>query len=187
MSDKPTQPAPAGVSGPETQQQRWMKYGANVVLVSVIVVLLAIVLTALAQQSWAKLNVDTTKAGLYSLKPQTKAVLGDLKQDVTIVSLYTVTKPRPGEEKEFVDRATPVADLLEEYQRYGKGKIHVEVIDPNATPAKVDALIEDVTQRYGGEVKQYRDFIDAFEANQGGGLKKLLTDESAQIAGLDQA
>ena len=64
MSDKPTQSSPAGVPGPETQHQRWMKYGANVVLASVVVVLLGIVLTAIAQQSWAKLNVDTFQDAL---------------------------------------------------------------------------------------------------------------------------
>src|SRR4051812_3813518 len=115
MSDKPVETS----TGPaETQKQRWMKYGANVALVSVIVVVLGVVLAAIAQQSRAKVTIDTTKAGLYSLKPQTKGILKDLPQKVKIVSLYTVTKPPKGKEKEHLDLATPVADLLEEYQRY---------------------------------------------------------------------
>jgi hypothetical protein len=178
---------PEKVPGPETQKQRWMKYGANVALVSVVVVLLAVILTAIAQQSWAKLNLDTTKAGLYSLKPQTKVVLKDLPDKVRIVSLYTATTPRKGQEKDFVDYATPVADLLEEYQRYGNGKVEVEVIDPAENPGKVDALIEDVTQRYGGEVKQYRDFLDSFDKTGAATLRKLLADESAHAAAIDQA
>ena len=193
MSDKPAKTqtenadAPAASPpGPETQKQRWMKYGANVALASVVVVLLGIVLTALAQQSWAKLHVDTTQAGLYSLKPQTKGILRDLKQDVRIVSLYTRTEPRPGQEQRHTDYATPVADLLAEYERYGRGRVTTEVIDPTQNPAKVDALINDVAQRYGGEVKQYSDFIDRFR-KRNEEFQKLLAEETARIGDVDAA
>lgn len=189
MSEKQTEkPSVAGAApiGPETQKQRWVKYGANVALASVVVILLAVIFAALAQQSWAKLNVDTTKAGLYSLKPQTKAVLRDLKQDVRIVSLYTQTKPRPGEEREHTDYATPVADLLGEYQRYGGGKVTTEVIDPTQNPAKIDALIAEVTDRYGGEVAQYRTFTDAFP-KRNEEFQKLLAAEAAEISKVDAA
>src|SRR5215212_718056 len=110
---------PPSLYGPETQQQRWIKYGSNVLLVSVVAIVLALIVGYLAQQSWAKGRVDTTQLGLYSLKPQTKQILHDLKQNVRIVSLYKVVKPPPGKEKEYVDLATPVADLLQEYKRYG--------------------------------------------------------------------
>src|SRR5687767_6733723 len=103
MSEKQTQPdsEPSALRGPaETQRQRWMKYGANTLLACVAVVLLGLILTAIAQQSWAKFNVDTTQAGLYSLKPQTKEVLKNLNQKVKIVSLYAQTKPRRGEERD---------------------------------------------------------------------------------------
>src|SRR5687768_12391488 len=142
MSEKQTEetkPAAAAVEnrGPETQQQRWMKYGANVVLVSVVAVLLGVVAVALAGRPAMKAQIDTTQAGLFSLKAQTKAILKDLKQDVRIVSLYAKTKPVPGRENEYIDVATPVADLLDEYKRNGGGKIEVEVIDPIETPSKV--------------------------------------------------
>ena len=178
--------APAGQPGPETQQERWMKYGANVVLVSVIVVVLGIVATGLAQVSKFKARLDTTHSGLYSLKPQTKAILKDLKQNVRIVSLYTQTKPPAGQEKDFIDYATPVADLLEEYKDNSNGKITVEVIDPTKNPTKVDDLIAQVTETYGGEVKQYRDFLDSYTAanKTGDQIKKLLTDEVKQASTL---
>jgi hypothetical protein len=187
QADKsPAAPAAATPPGPETQKQRWVKYGANVALASVVVILLAVIFTALAQQSWAKLHVDTTQAGLYSLKPQTKAILRDLKQDVRIVSLYTQTKPRPGQEREHTDFATPVADLLGEYERYGGGRVTTEVIDPTQNPAKVDALIEDVATRYGGEIKQYRDFLDGFTPRNEA-FQKLLAAETAAISDVDAA
>src|SRR6188474_3170950 len=94
MSETDPKATPAAeTTGPESQHQRWMKYGANVVFVSIVVVLLAIFVTALAQFTWAKARVDTTQAGIYSLKPQTKQILKDLRQNVRIVSLYTNVKP----------------------------------------------------------------------------------------------
>ena len=186
-NDKPVPATPVTIPpGPETQKQRWVKYGANVALASVVVILLGVIFAALAQQSWAKLHVDTTKAGLYSLKPQTKAILRDLKQDVRIVSLYTQTKPRAGREREHVDYATPVADLLEEYERYGGGHVTTEVIDPTQNTGKIDALIAEVTERYGGEVKQYRDFIDGF-TQRNEAFQKLLAAETAKISEVDAA
>src|SRR5687768_10671494 len=126
MSDQPVE-KPAQPAQPETQKQRWVKYGANVALVSVIVVALGFFVAAIAQSSRMKARIDTTRAGLYSLKPQTKQILKDLKQDVRIVSLYTRAKPpaRPGQEEEDPDedRATLVADLLDEYKRNSGGKI----------------------------------------------------------------
>ena len=189
QTDKPTAsravPNPASPPGPETQKQRWMKYGANVVLASVVVVLLGIIFTALAQQSWAKLHVDTTEAGLYSLKPQTKAVLKDLKKDVRIVSLYTRIDPPAGKEKEHVDYATPVADLLGEYERYGGGRVTTEVIDPAKDPGKVEALVEDVTKRYAGEVAQYAGFTDGFR-KRGEELQNLVAAEQAKVTAIDK-
>jgi hypothetical protein len=175
-------PASAGRPGPETQQERWMKYGANVVLVSVIVVVLGIVVSALAQSSRFKSRIDTTHAGLYSLKPQTKAFLKDLKQNVRIVSLYR-TKPAPGQEKDYFDVATPVADLLEEYKDNSNGKIEVEVIDPIENPSKVDDLITQVTERYGGEVKQYRDFLAGYDKVDEQ-ARKLVSDEVAAVTSM---
>src|SRR5688572_27099837 len=86
-----TPPPPA--RGPETQSERWLKYGGNVLLVSIVVILLAAGVTWIATKH--RLRRDTTAAGLYGLKPQTKAVLRDLKQPVKIVALYA--KPDSGQ------------------------------------------------------------------------------------------
>jgi hypothetical protein len=145
---------------PETQKERWIKYGGNVVLASVVVVVLAVVVVWLAQEANAR--VDTTTAGLYSLKPQTINIISKNDQPIKIVSLYTRVKRQntnviAGQEDTF-DYITPVADLLEEYKRKGKN-IDVEVIDPNEQPTKVDQLIRDVTEKYGGEVEKYKTVI----------------------------
>src|SRR5688572_5811020 len=126
------QSAPIGISmseaskttpAPETQKQRWVKYGANVVLASVVVVLLAIVLTYLAQRANAR--VDTTHAGLYSLKPQTVNIIRDNKQKLKLVSLYAPvqgarTEAERKAAEEHATRMGVVADLLREYEHKGK-------------------------------------------------------------------
>ena len=150
---------------PETQQERWIKYGGNVVLASVVVVILAVVVVWLAQEANAR--VDTTTAGLYSLKPQTVNIIKNNDQPIKIVSLYTRVKRQStnvvqGEEDNF-DYITPIADLLEEYKRKGKN-IDVEVIDPVEQEVKVTQLIRDVTDKYGGEIQKYKTVIADYPA-----------------------
>src|SRR5437870_656207 len=112
----------------ETQQQRWIKYGANVALTVVVAVILAALITYLAQRF--NRRIDTTATGAYSLKPQTINIIKDLKSPVRIVSLYS--KPiNPAQTKEETDYGQAVADLLQEYARHGKN-IEVETIDPIA-------------------------------------------------------
>jgi hypothetical protein len=163
----------------ESQQERWIKYGANVVLVSVVVVVLAGVVTYLAQRTGKR--IDTTAGGVYSLKPQTTNILRDLPGKTKIVSLYT---------KEIIEGGKsvpspyvgPVVDLLDEYRRNGKN-IEVDSIDPVQNPSKVDDLIAEVTNKYGGEVKQYREVLDAFPETYAR-IKEIAAAEAAKIAKL---
>src|SRR5688500_16426214 len=120
MSEKTENQKPSDVAaarGPETQRERWVKYGGNVVLATVVVVLLAAGVTWIATKK--NLRRDTTLAGAYSLKPQTKAVLGDLKQKVEIVSLYAKPEDAPLRDAakeqarlEQLERVARVTDLL---------------------------------------------------------------------------
>ena len=66
--------------GPETQRERWLKYGANVALAMVLVVGIGIALVYLATRSNAR--VDMTSSGMYSLKPQTVNIIRELDQPV---------------------------------------------------------------------------------------------------------
>ena len=163
----------------ETQQERWIKYGANVVLVSVVVVLLAGVVTYLAQRTAGR--IDTTAAGAYSLKPQTVNILRDLKGKTKIVSLYTEEVIEGGKSVKS-PYAEPVADLLDEYRRKSRN-IEVDSIDPVQNPSKVDDLIAEVTNKYGGEVKQYREVLDAYPKVYEQ-IKEMAAAETAKISQL---
>lgn len=172
----------------DSQKKRWLKYGTNVAIASLVATAICALVIAMAQMTGRRL--DTTSQRIYSLKPQTANVLKDLKGKVRIVSLYsTQTKP-PGPEADRYEAEWPnyvqtVSDLLQEYKR-SSGNIDVELIDPASSPAKVDGLIAEVSQRYGGEVKKYQEFIDHFPA-QFEQIKKLANDEAAAIEKLPTA
>ena len=69
-------PLPAIPLDPEDQRQRWVKYGSNVALVTLVAIALAVLVTYLAQRS--RLRMDTTQSGDNSLKPQTVEILRSL-------------------------------------------------------------------------------------------------------------
>ena len=157
------------IPGSESQSQRWLKYGSNTAVVCVVVVLLGVLVVYLAQRK--DREYDTTAAGMYSLKPQTLRLIEANQQPITITSFYSKAKPGEATYGTGNDAATAdaagtadrqadiVADLLDEYASRGHD-ITVETIDPKLNPSKADALIEQVTDQYGGEVKKYRAFTD---------------------------
>ena len=165
---------------PETQKQRWIKYGGNVVLTVVVVIVLAILVVAIAQRSNARL--DTTASGVYSLKPQTVNIIKDLKEPIKLVSLYIRPERRAQDDAESVDYAQTVADLLEEYEQKGKN-ITIDVIDPVQDPAKEDALYNEIISKYGQELTQYKSFLEKFDGEYEQ-LRKLLADGAVAVQDL---
>jgi hypothetical protein len=114
----PESPAPAEPAAPETQHQRWAKYGSNVVLMIVLAVVVSALVIYMVQANDRR--IDLSSQGVNSLKPQTLNVLRDLKSDVRIISLYSKanvnadassTGPQP------VDKSAYVSDLLDDYRR----------------------------------------------------------------------
>jgi len=158
---------------PETQKERWVKYGANVALASIVVIVLSGLITYMAQKFPRR--VDTTSAGMYSLKPQTVNLIKDLKQPIKLVSLYQ-QKDERGQDRPL---AGPVSDLIDEYARKGKN-ITCEVIDPVQQPAKIDSLMAEAIQKYGGAIKTYKDFLAEFNTTFDQ-LKKLTDAESTAV------
>ena len=160
----------------DTQQQRWVKYGLNVLLSCVVVIVLAGLIVYIAQKKDARL--DMTRERVYSLKPQTLNIIGDLKKPITLVSLYSRSDQDPKE----TDYAQTVADLLDEYQRQGKN-INIELIDPVSEPSKVDDLIAQVTNKYGGEIAQYRQVVQDYPKDYEQ-IKNLATAEAQKVGSL---
>jgi hypothetical protein len=179
---EPTTPAAAAApqrpTG-ESQKERWFKYGANVVIATVVVILLAGIVVYLAQKTGKR--IDTTESRAYSLKPQTLAILNDVKGKTKLVSLYREEVPSKGQMKKS-PYADVVADLLDEYRRHSS-KIDVEVIDPVKNNAKVESLIGEVASKYGGEVQKYKKVTDAY-AKTYDQIKQIAAQETAKAAKL---
>jgi len=158
----------------ESQKQRWIKYGLNVALSIVVVIVLAGIVCYLAQRHSRR--ADMTISRSYSLKPQTLNVLGNLKQKITLVSLYPRTK-EAGQQEELYQ---PVVDLLEEYSRHSKN-VEIDAIDPHEERGKLEQLIDKVASKYGAEVKKYQDFLNDFPKTLAQ-VKEFATAEQKQLA-----
>ena len=172
------QQVPFADKAPETQRERWAKYGANVVLTCVIVIVLAGVAVWGAGQAGAR--ADLTVGHTQSLKPQTVNILHDLKQPIKLVSLYARLKPsQVGQDQDFY---TPVVDLLQRYHEQGRN-VEVEVIDPVADPAKLDGWLGEVKRKYAGNIKSYQEILTDFPKTLDQ-IKKLASDEVTQMQAL---
>jgi hypothetical protein len=160
--------SPIPYSTVHAQRQRWIKYGGNVLLTCIVATALAVLVTYGAERR--RIRIDTTTNGLYSLKPQTLRIIRQVSTPIRLVSLYTSSKPPSSEDQDQSqpavvppdEAAQTVNDLLEEYVNKGHD-ISLETIDPVTSPSKVDDLIEEVENKYGGEVKQYQDFVKSFK------------------------
>ncbi|MGD0462665.1 MAG: hypothetical protein ABSB74_09260 [Tepidisphaeraceae bacterium] len=139
---------------PESQHERWIKYGANVLISSIVVAALAVMLTWMAQGH--ALRVDTTVGQTQSLRPQSVNFIRDLARSVRLVALYPKLK-NDSHEQDFYQ---PVADLLNEYATKGKN-ITAELLDPDTQKDEFNKLVADVTNKYGGEVKGYKEILGA--------------------------
>ncbi|MEO6437185.1 MAG: Gldg family protein [Tepidisphaeraceae bacterium] len=160
----------------DSQKERWIKYGLNVLVATIVVILLAGVLVYLAQRTGRR--IDTTASGAYSLKPQTVNLIRDLKGKTKLVSLYAAKDARQKDNP----YAEPVADLLEEYRRKGSN-IEVQTIDPVTDPRKVDDLIGEAIAKYGGAVESYKKFVTDYDKTYEQ-IHKLFATEAAAVAKL---
>ncbi len=90
------------------------------------------------------LRCDMTAENLYTLSKGSKAVLGQLTEDVTLK--YYVSSSSAEMPMALKTYANQVGNLLKEYERAGGGRLVVEEYDP-----KPDSDAEEWAQRYGVE------------------------------------
>jgi hypothetical protein len=151
----------------ETQKERWLKYGANVALTCIVVVLLAGFGAYIFQRH--RIRTDTTASGAYSLKPPTVQLIKNVPQKVRLVGLFSRKDSAAQQQKKVQDvedsaevRYQRVADLLSEYQQKSGGKIQAEMIDPDAQPGKVADLFVQVQRKYGNDVARYDEVLKEY-------------------------
>lgn len=176
MSESTEKKSEMTLASPESQKQRWIHYGANVLLSCIIVVALAFMLTWMAESRAAR--IDTTVGGSQSLRPQSVDYIEHNNLPIRIIALY----PKLKGDSQGQDTDQPVADLLTEYQTKGKN-ITTEVIDPDVEKDKFDKLVAEVTNKFGGEVKGYKAVLDKVpDVNKS--LDDFVTAEAAKFRAL---
>ncbi len=97
------------------------------------------------------LRCDMTAERLYTLSGGSKAVLGQLTEDVTLK--YYVSTSSAEMPMSLKTYSTQVGNLLKEYERAGGGRLVVETYDP-----KPDSDAEEWAQRYGIEPQTINPF-----------------------------
>lgn len=176
---------------PETQSQRWLKYGGNVALTTLVAILLAAGVQYIVQKQ--NKRIDTTIAGVNSLRPQSLAIIRNLKGKVRLVSLYPLpsTQGMSGAAldvaKEQIRQTETVTDLLNEYVRASGDKITAQVLDPRRETDKVEALVKEVTQKYGTELKPYEQFLKVDYPKFTEQFKAFVNEQGKAITGIDSA
>ncbi len=83
-------------------------------------------------------RLDLTEGKIYSLSPASQKVLRNLDDRLIVKMYFTKDLPPP-----YNGYARYLKDQLEEYQAYAKGKIKLEMIDPDEEGKELEA------QRYG--------------------------------------
>ena len=117
----------------------------SLVFVAAIVAAVELIISALP------MRVDLTAEKLYTLSSGSRAVLGQLPEDVTLKYYFSSSSPEmPMTLKTY---AQQVENLLKEYERAGNGKLVLEAYDP-----KPDSDAEEWAQRYGVESQAVNPF-----------------------------
>jgi len=112
--------------------QRW-KYGSNSLALLVILIGALVIVNYLSAKVFGRF--DLTQGKLYTISDSTKQILAGLDDVLAIKAYFSKDLPAP---LNFQTRE--IADLLQEYQVYGKGNVKVEVEDPSGQPELEEEL-----------------------------------------------
>jgi ABC-type uncharacterized transport system involved in gliding motility auxiliary subunit len=121
---------------------RSFKYSSHITLMSLIVFGIIILINVILIKH--NFRWDTTKANLFSLSPQSKKIVRELKDDVQIKAFF-----RPGNQQR-------IRDLLEEYSNHSN-RFKYEMIDPDISPGLVKQYN---IEKYGTIVFEHRDKME---------------------------
>ena len=146
------------------QKRRWLVFGSNVVVAGLLATALLVGAVWLSDAFLkGRGRSDWTASGRFSLSPRTKALLGDLKQDITLTNLYIKPSERQSSEaQELIEQQARVQDLLQEYGAVNPSRITVDEVDPLTDAAGTEKLVGRLRQRYAKELEKPKALLDEF-------------------------
>ncbi|MEN6333753.1 MAG: GldG family protein, partial [Phycisphaerales bacterium] len=102
------------------------------ILGAVLILIIVFSGISICQNVGARLNVDVTDQGLYTLSDGTKAILGKLNQPITAKLFFArkAAMKAPDQIQYFNNYFEFVKALLDEYVAASGGKVKLQVIDP---------------------------------------------------------
>jgi len=103
--------------------KRSVKYGANVTVMILIVLGIAILVEAISSQH--SFRLDLTKNKRFTLSDQTRKILKALDKDVNIIAFFSLDQGDPG----------AAEDLLQQYKQIS-ARITYEFVDPDKNPGR---------------------------------------------------
>lgn len=127
---------------------RQVRAASNTTLSIIGLALILIAVNYLGMRHYVR--ADWTSSGMYTLSEKSEKMLRQLPHDVQIFCLWSKGDPRFLDVKELLDRYTSASP-----------HIHLEVIDPDRNPDRLDFLI----QRYGAKMKDMGGGMMAIEAS----------------------
>ena len=107
-----------------------LKAGTNALIMILIVFAILAMVNILIARAFFRL--DLTEGKIYTVSKSTKNVFGHLDDIIKVTAYFSKDLP-----PHLVNLRQQVKDILDEYQVYGHGKVHIAFIDP-----KEDAEIE---------------------------------------------
>ena len=109
----------------DSQEYRRKFLVGNLVFLGVLLCILFALF--LLQDLLGSAKMDLTSDGIYTISPRTKEILSNLKDEVTIN--YYVSDELPGQLKTL---RRDTKDMFDAFREISKGKIHYNLIDPEA-------------------------------------------------------
>lgn len=120
--------------------------GINVAIATVAALALVILVNFIAYRQYVRF--DFTQTGMYSLSPQTRQVLEDLKGEHEIVGIFAINN----------QPAVQLAELLDEYGRRSS-ELTTTRIDPQIDAVQLDAFMGRLAQRYADRVEPATELV----------------------------
>ncbi len=134
-----------------------MQYALSSLVLILATLVIVVVSNWLAVKKAALMRFDLTATRAYTLSPQTRQILNDLDQPITVVTLFAEsTSPS----REVVRRMTQFSDLLDEYELRGRDKVEVEHIDPALDTEAYTDFAATLGEHYTDQLSPARQAID---------------------------